>query len=63
MDDDVLLEQWNTTIDFEERDRIIEELKQRNLFPSTAMTRWEAETGAYPLLDDPEFLQKLLAKR
>lgn len=58
-----LLNQWDTTIDFEERDRLIEILQRRKLFPQKSMTEWEAETGSYPLYDDPEFLQKLLAKR
>jgi len=58
-----LLERWESTVDFEERDSIIAALKERDLFPTVGMTRWEMETGAYPLQDDPEFLQKLLAKR
>jgi hypothetical protein len=58
-----LLNLWDSTLDFGERDTIVEELKRRDLFPKAAMTKWEAETGAYPLFDDPEFLQKLLAKR
>lgn len=61
--DTELLSVWNSTLDMKERDRIIEVMKERNLFPSTAMTEWEAETGAYPLFEDPQFLQKLLAKR
>lgn len=58
-----LMELWEDSVDFEERDRIVAALKERKLFPSEGMTRWEMETGAYPLQDDPEFLQKLLAKR
>ena len=61
--DEELLTQWDTTVDFTERDRILEELKRRELFPRRQMTEWEAETGSYPLFGDPEFLQKLLAKR
>ena len=61
--DGELLNLWDTTLDFSERDIIVEELKSRDLFPKAGMSRWEAETGAYPLFDDPEFLQKLLAKR
>jgi hypothetical protein len=61
--DEELLTRWDTTVDFTERDRILEELERRELFPRRQMTAWEAETGAYPLFGDPEFLQKLLAKR
>lgn len=61
--DEELLTLWDTTVDFTERDRILEELKRRELFPRRQMTEWEAETGSYPLFGDPEFLQKLLAKR
>jgi len=54
---------WDTTANFEERDRILAELQRRDLFPSAALGRWEYETGAYPDIKDPAFLQKLLAKR
>ena len=60
---DDLLELWDKTVNFEERDRIIVELQRRNLFPSSFMNNWESQTGAYPDIIDPEFLQKLLAKR
>lgn len=56
-----LLEAWDELT--EARDDIVEELQKRSLYPTTAMERWEAETGAYPSMDDPSFLQKLLAKR
>ena len=58
-----ILELWETTIDFDERDIILLELQKRNLFPSAGLSKWEDETGAYPDIRDPEFLQKLLAKR
>lgn len=61
--DEELLELWDDTTDFTERDRILDELERRELFPRQQIARWEAETGAYPLFGDPEFLQKLLAKR
>jgi hypothetical protein len=60
---DEILELWDSTVDFAERDKIVEELQRRDLFPSSAMTKWEYESGAYPDIRDPEFLQKLLAKR
>jgi hypothetical protein len=68
-----LLKLWNNDVDistdedglfvFERRDEILEELKERGLFPANFMKQWENDTGAYPTIDDPEFLQKLLAKR
>ena len=58
-----LINLWDTTSDFGERDKILIELQRRKLFPSSALTTWEYETGAYPDTKDPEFLQKLLAKR
>ncbi len=61
--DTELLELWDSTLNFNERDKIITELKRRNLFPSKELSKWEYETGAYPDSRDPEFLQKLLAKR
>ncbi len=61
--DNELLSLWDTTLDFAERDTIVAELKRRDLFPSEGLKKWEYETGAYPDVVDPEFLQKLLAKR
>ena len=58
-----LINLWDTTVNFEERDKILIELQRRNLFPSSALSKWEYESGAYPDIKDPEFLQKLLAKR
>jgi hypothetical protein len=58
-----LIELWDTTSDFSERDKILKELQRRDLFPSSGMSKWEYNTGAYPDTRDPEFLQKLLAKR
>ena len=61
--DPELINLWDTTTDFGERDKILIELQRRQLFPSAALTNWEYESGAYPDTKDPEFLQKLLAKR
>jgi hypothetical protein len=61
--DNEMIELWETTADFAKRDIILKELQRRNLFPSAALSKWEYETGAYPDIRDPEFLQKLLAKR
>ncbi len=51
-----LMDAWDELTDA--RDEIVEELQTRGLYPTAEMERWEAETGAYPSLDDPRFLQK-----
>ena len=61
--DSELLEQWEEVRDFSDRDALLKEMMKRGLFPSAAQTRWENQTGAYPDIADPEFLQKLLARR
>ena len=61
--DPEIIELWETVTNFKQRDMILSELQRRNLFPSAGLSRWEYETGAYPDVRDPEFLQKLLAKR
>jgi hypothetical protein len=58
-----LVDLWDTESDFSIRNKIMKELQRRDLFPSEALGKWEYETGAYPDTLDPEFLQKLLAKR
>jgi hypothetical protein len=61
--DPELIDLWDSTTDFSERDKILSELQRRKLFPSSALSAWEYQTGAYPDTRDPEFLHKLLAKR
>ncbi len=61
--DNEILELWDSTTNFEERNKLIVEVKRRDLFPSEFVKEWEYDTGSYPDLIDPEFLQKLLAKR
>ena len=65
--DSDLLELWNTETDTAKRDILLARMQQEGLFPATFMKQWEDDTGAYPSQDpdlqDPEFLQKLLAKR
>ncbi len=58
-----MLQLWDRVTDFDQRDVIIRELERRKLFPSKELGKWEFETGAYPDIIDPEFLQKLLLKR
>jgi hypothetical protein len=61
--DSELLEAWEATTDFKQRDDLMKVLQRRNLFPSPSMETWEFQTGAYPDIIDPSFLQKLLTKR
>lgn len=69
-----LLDLWDNEKKFSERDKILAELKRRNLFPSMHEYMYEMTTGAYPdatlvkergqyYARDPEFLQKLMARR
>ena len=69
--DSDLMKLWTNEVDvedgiselFEQRDQILEELQRRGLFPGNFIKQWEDSTGAYPSVEDPLFLQKLLAKR
>jgi hypothetical protein len=58
-----LLELWRTSESMEERDRLLEQMKRRNLFPQDEVDTFEEEGGLYPSTDDPMFLQKLLRKQ
>ncbi len=63
MDDQMLLDKWDTTTNFEERDKLLQLMRERHLFPESAQTAWEETSGAYPTIDDPNFLMKLLGRR
>lgn len=58
-----LLERWRTETDMDERDELLEQLIENNIFPGSEQDAWELEGGLYPDLDDPRFLPKLLRKR
>ena len=58
-----LLNLWDKTTDLNKRDSVLKAMERRNLFPSSFINSWDHDTGAYPDYQDPEFLQKLLAKR
>jgi len=58
-----LLAIWNKTLDFTKRDTIMKVMKEKGYFPSEYMKDWDQSVGAYPDYDDPEFLQRLLAKK
>lgn len=63
MDDQTLLDRWDMTTNFEERDQLLQLMRERHLFPEGAQTAWEEASGAYPTIDDPNFLMKLLERR
>ena len=58
-----LLKVWNKTINFGQRDAIMEVMKEKGYFPTEYMKDWDQSVGAYPDYDDPDFLQRLLAKK
>ena len=61
--DDQLLTLWEGEMDFDRRDRIMKEMKDRELFPSAITASWEHEAGLYPDSDDPRFIEKLMEKQ
>lgn len=62
--DEDLLQVWRTTEDMTIRDQILEQMKERFLFPQDDMDMMEEDAGLYPDKDDdPMFLQKLLQKQ
>jgi len=58
-----LLQRWNTVTDPGERDRILQEMTERHLFPEVETDLIEKEGGLYPDTEDPLFIQKLLQKQ
>ncbi len=59
-----LLELWHTETDFNVRERLVELMREKGLFPSPAEEAWESSSGSYPdLYDDPNFIKKLLERR
>jgi hypothetical protein len=58
-----LIELWRTSDNMDERDRLLEQMKARNIYPQDEMNEIEKEGGLYPSTDDPLFLQKLLRKQ
>jgi len=46
-----------------EREKIVEEMKRRKLYPQEYVDLEEQESGFYPDKEDPQFLQKLLQKQ
>lgn len=58
-----LLELWRTSEKMEERDRIVETMKERGMYPQEEEATVEEDAGLYPSTDDPLFLQRLLRKQ
>ena len=63
LSDEALLELWRTSENMEERDRILIQMKERNIYPQDEVNTLEEEGGLYPSTEDPLFLQKLLRKQ
>ena len=57
-----LIERWRRETDFTERDKLLVEMEESNLFPTGDASSWESY-GLYPDLKDPDFLPKLIRKR
>ena len=58
-----LLELWRTSEKMEERDRIVDIMKERGIYPQEEENTLEEDAGLFPSTDDPLFLQKLLRKQ
>ena len=63
LDNVALLNLWDTTTNSKDRDPLVRALQKKGLFPEVYMKQWDKSVGAYPDYSDPEFLQRLLAKK
>ena len=74
-DDERLIEAWRTlgkgvslrdpaAVDevLRQRDELVRQMKDNNLFPEADETQIESEGSLYPDKDDPKFIPKLLSK-
>ncbi len=57
-----LIDLWSTETDFTERDQIVQQMMENNIFPSEDQAEYEKE-GLYPDIQDPDFQQKLMKKK
>lgn len=48
---------------FQQRDGLIKRMSEEHVYPQEIETRIENQSGLYPATDDPQFIQKLMAKR
>ena len=60
---DELLLAWRIERDMGTRDRILQEMQERGVFPHEEEKLLEDEAGLYPDIEDPLFLPKLLRKQ
>jgi superfamily II DNA or RNA helicase len=58
-----LLRYWDTVTNMDKRDRLMDVMITRKLFPVEFTDKWEQNTGAYPDIKDPQFIEKLLKRR
>jgi len=63
LSDSQILKLWDTVADFDKREQIMKQMKDRNLFPSETTATWEHEAGLYPDSDDPRFIESLMEKQ
>ena len=48
---------------FQQRDGLIKRMSDEHVYPQEIETRIEKQSGLYPAIDDPLFIQKLMSKR
>lgn len=48
---------------FQERDAVIQQMNALGMYPEKIESALEKHSGLYPAIDDPQFIQKLMAKR
>ena len=65
MENQELLNAWDTEKNETQRNEILSELRDRGLFPKIyeQQTGFEKQVGLYPNIDDPQFTKKLLQKQ
>ena len=63
LDNSALLNLWKNRTNFSDRNILMKVLQKKGFFPTEYMKQWDKSVGAYPDYNDPEFLQRLLAKK
>ena len=63
LDSKALLDLWNNRTNSSDRNVLMKVLQTKGFFPKDYMKQWDKSVGAYPDYNDPEFLQRLLAKK
>jgi len=63
LENGALLDLWKNRTNFSDRNVLMKVLQKKGFFPTVYMQQWDKSVGAYPDYNDPEFLQRLLAKK